>query len=258
MNKGVFDTITKLKDYKGNFKITIIGDAGIGKTSLAATFPSPVFIRTEDGVRSIKEKFPDIGLFPRVKTINEVFEQVTSLIEEKHDFKTLVIDSITAFSSLAEEYILSKDKAESLAKAQGGYGAGYEALSNIHRKLHSLLDTLHKKMHLVFLVHRDVETYDPPDSEAYTREIPRLHKKVMQYWIDGVCIVGFLRLRTVVKNTDTKNIAVTDGTRIIDCHSKASRVSKNRVGIKKELIFKEGVNPFEFLFKKDLQEGEKG
>lgn len=33
--------------------ITIVGDAGTGKTSLAATFPESIFIRAEDGLQSI-------------------------------------------------------------------------------------------------------------------------------------------------------------------------------------------------------------
>ena len=29
---------------------TITGDAGVGKTRLAATFPDPIFIRAEEGI----------------------------------------------------------------------------------------------------------------------------------------------------------------------------------------------------------------
>ena len=32
---------------------TITGDAGLGKTSMAATFPKPIFIRAEDGLQAI-------------------------------------------------------------------------------------------------------------------------------------------------------------------------------------------------------------
>ena len=35
---------------------TILGDAGLGKTSLAATFPNPIFIRAEDGLQAIPEE----------------------------------------------------------------------------------------------------------------------------------------------------------------------------------------------------------
>lgn len=40
--------------------VTILGDAGMGKTSLAASFPNPIFIRAEDGLQAIPlETRPD-------------------------------------------------------------------------------------------------------------------------------------------------------------------------------------------------------
>ncbi|MEI2421810.1 AAA family ATPase, partial [Arthrospira platensis SPKY2] len=34
---------------------TICGDSGMGKTSLAASFPKPIFIRAEDGLQAIPQ-----------------------------------------------------------------------------------------------------------------------------------------------------------------------------------------------------------
>jgi hypothetical protein len=34
---------------------TLFGEGGMGKTTLAAMFPKPVFIRTEDGTASLGE-----------------------------------------------------------------------------------------------------------------------------------------------------------------------------------------------------------
>ena len=40
--------------------ITLCGDSGMGKTSLAASFPKPIFIRAEDGMQAIPaNKRPD-------------------------------------------------------------------------------------------------------------------------------------------------------------------------------------------------------
>ena len=33
--------------------VTLCGDSGMGKTSLAASFPKPIFIRAEDGMQAI-------------------------------------------------------------------------------------------------------------------------------------------------------------------------------------------------------------
>ena len=48
---SILDQITKPKPRP--LAVTIIGEAGLGKTSLGATFPKPIFIRAEDGLKSI-------------------------------------------------------------------------------------------------------------------------------------------------------------------------------------------------------------
>jgi len=64
---------------------TLCGDAGLGKTSLAASFPNPVVIRAEDGLQSIPLKSrPDA--FPVLESAKDLWEQLTSLIKEDHKF----------------------------------------------------------------------------------------------------------------------------------------------------------------------------
>ena len=48
---SILDSVEVPKD--GAFVMTLTGDAGVGKTSLAATFPKPLFIRAEDGLQAI-------------------------------------------------------------------------------------------------------------------------------------------------------------------------------------------------------------
>jgi hypothetical protein len=43
---------------------TLFGEGGMGKTTLAAMFPKPVFIRTEDGTASLKVGNDGVSLFP--------------------------------------------------------------------------------------------------------------------------------------------------------------------------------------------------
>lgn len=45
---SLLDTVKKPEDRP--VIATVTGDAGIGKTTLAATFPKPIFIRAEDGM----------------------------------------------------------------------------------------------------------------------------------------------------------------------------------------------------------------
>ena len=55
--------------------MTIFGEAGLGKTTLAAMMPSPVFIRTEDGTMSLVGN-DDVALFDMATSTKEVLDQI--------------------------------------------------------------------------------------------------------------------------------------------------------------------------------------
>ena len=80
--------IAKTKQ-KSPRRILLYGTAGIGKSTYASTFPNPVFISTENGLRDI-----DAVAFPECKKAVDVYECVHELFGEEHDFETCVIDSI--------------------------------------------------------------------------------------------------------------------------------------------------------------------
>jgi len=107
----------------------------MGKTTLAAMFPNPVFIRTEDGTASLQGN-ENVSLFPLATSTQDVLDAIEVLATEKHEFKTVVIDSITQLATLVEAEIVAADpKAKSINQAGGGYGAGYGTASEVHRQI---------------------------------------------------------------------------------------------------------------------------
>lgn len=225
---------------------TIVGEAGIGKTSLAASFPSPVFIRTEDGTQSLSGR-DDVALFPVAQSSQDVLDAIALLGSQQHDFQTLVIDSITQLNTMIESEIIAQDgKARSINQALGGYGAGYAAASDRHRQIREWAGQLavHASMNVVFIAHADSETVDAPDNDPYTRYTIRMHKKSVSHYSDNVDLVAFLKLKTYVSGATEKKRAVSDGTRIITCYPTPSHISKNRFGITTDIPFNVGDNPF--------------
>lgn len=226
---------------------TICADGGMGKTSLAALWPSPVFVRTEDGSRSIEGR-EDVAMFPVAEKAQDVFEALSSLAREDHPFRTVVIDSVTRFNTLVETEVLEADGSKSINQACGGYGAGYAAVSNRHRELYDACQYLAdaKGMHIVFIAHADVETIDLPDQPQFSRYTIRMHKKSVSHYTDNVDLVAFIKLKvfTAGGKEDQVKKATTDGRRIICCYPTPAHVSKNRLGIKADLEYPEGVNPF--------------
>jgi len=226
--------------------VTILGDAGMGKTSLAASFPNPIFIRAEDGLQAIPlETRPDA--LPLLSGADDLWEQLQALITEEHSYKTLVIDSVTALERMFIQYVIDSDpkKPKSINQAMGGYGAGLSAVATMHQRVRKAAGILNERkgMHVVFIAHAETETVELPDQDAYTRYSLRLSKKSVAPYVDDTDVVGFIRLRTFTMGDGERKKAISDGTRELVCHATASNVSKNRYGIVEPLEVANGVNP---------------
>lgn len=246
-NEGMsLDSLTSPSD-KRPLIFTVVGDGGIGKTTLGSLFPSPVFIRVEDGTKSLQGR-RDVALFPVAKSVSDVMKCVYSLIQEDHSFRTLVIDTVTQFNVMAEAEVVAADgRAKSINQAAGGYGAGHAAVAAIHRELREACGYLssEKDMHIVFLAHADIDTIDLPDQEQFMRYTLRMNKRSLSSYIDNVDVVAYVKMKVYTTGEGDTKKATTDGSRIVTCYPCPSHVSKNRLGIKEDLPFIEGENPFE-------------
>ena len=226
---------------------TLFGEGGMGKTTLAAMFPSPVFIRTEDGTASLAGN-DNVSLFPLATSTQDVLDAIEALATQKHDHKTLVIDSITQLGTLIEAEIVANDpKAKSINQAGGGYGAGYSAAAEKHRQIRDWAGSLayEKGLNIVFIGHADTEMLDLPDMDAFARYTVRMHRKSLPHYTDNVDLVGLIRLKTFVRGGDgDKKRAISTGEREIICHPQASSVTKNRFNVSEPLAFTFDRNPF--------------
>ena len=241
---GILDSVSKPSDRP--VLITICGDSGMGKTTLAVTFPNPIVIRAEDGLQAIPSNMrPDA--FPTLTGPEYLWEQLKGLINEQHDYQTLIIDSVTALERMFMQWVVDTDpkKPRGIQQALGGYGAGRDAVSGMHQRLRKAAGILADKrgMNTVFIAHADTARIEPPDDDAYMRYTLRLHEKSMPAYVDDVDVVGFLKLETFTTGDGEKKKAISDGTRILITYATAANVSKNRYGIQEPIAVKIGENP---------------
>lgn len=86
----------------GKTKAMIFGASGVGKTFFTLTFPRPFYIDCEGGadLKHYQERLKaakGVYLGPEDGSLDfaTVLEQMQALATEKHDYKTLIVDSIT-------------------------------------------------------------------------------------------------------------------------------------------------------------------
>ena len=226
--------------------MTIVSAGGLGKTTLASMFPNPVFVRTEDGTQAIAHR-SDVALFPVSLNTWTAMDQVKALQTEKHNFKSLVVDSITQYNVLSEQEVIAMDpKAKGINQALGGYGAGHNAVAGFHYRLREECRKLQeiRGMHIIFIAHADSETVNSPDQEPYMRYTIRMNGKSIGHYSDNVDIVAFIKLKMFTTGEGEKKRAMDSGERIITCYPTASHISKNRFGITEDLPFTKDANPF--------------
>lgn len=226
--------------------VTLCGDSGMGKTTLASRFPKPIVIRAEDGLQAIPEKHrPDA--FPLLSSVDELWEQLTALVKEDHDYQTVIIDSVTALERLFIQHVIDSDpkKPRSINQAIGGYGAGLSAVASMHQRVRKACGVLNerKNMHIVFVAHADTETVELPDQDPYNRYSLRLGKKSVAPYVDDSDVVGFIKLQTFTTGDGERKKAISDGSRLLVTYATAANVSKNRFGITEDLPVELGKNP---------------
>ncbi len=222
-------------------RIMIYGQEGVGKSSTGASAPKPIFIQTEDGLSEI-----DCHKFPLAKNLNDVLASLQALINEDHDYQTVVIDSLDWAERLIFDEVCREFGARNIEKVDGGYARGYTHALNHWRKILNFLEQLRndKGMACILIAHSKIEKFEDPESSAYDRYSPRLHKHanaLISEWVDAVLFAtrrfrtqkedaGFNRERTIAAP-----IGADGGERIIRTTGGPACVAKNRFGLPAEL-----------------------
>lgn len=211
--------------------ITLHGGPGIGKSTLAASAPVPIFIRTEDGLGKLTT-----DAFPVANTWGEVLEAIGTLYQEKHDYRTVVVDSLSALEPLIWRQVAQdacKSNIEDL-----GYGKGYILALDYWAQFLAGITALRdqKGMMPVLIAHSDVIRYDSPEIEPYDRYQLKLHKRAFQLLYERSDIIGFANWRTHVIKTEVGfqqkvSRGVSTGERLLHLVERPAYIAKNRYGL---------------------------
>jgi hypothetical protein len=218
------------KSRGGKPRVIIYGPSGIGKTTFAASSEKPIFILTEDGLGDI-----EVPHFPLAKSYEEVMEALTSLLNEDHDFKTLVIDSIDWLEPLVWEATCKRCGKSSIEDIGGGYGKGYIETATEWKDFFDCVTYLRdtKDMTVVMIAHGAVTTVNDPTQPSYDVHGLKLNKRAAAKAVEFSDITGFATLKTYIKTEKegfdkTRNRAISEVDHILYLSPTAAITAKNR------------------------------
>lgn len=212
-------------------RITIYGKAGIGKSTLASKFPSPLFLLTEDN------ELPNIKALPIFTSCRAFIDALKELLTiENLPYKTIVIDSISKLDHLVVSGTITQScnegkRCTTLISAFGGYGAGYEKAAQNHRAIKHLLDKFKEKdIAVVYIAHSEIKKIKSPENDDYDMITINMHSdKARSVYTDDVDAVFYCKLDAEERENDSgRTIIKNNGKRIIMTSVSDTYATKNR------------------------------
>ena len=178
-------------------RILLSGEPKIGKSTFAANAPGAIFISTEDGLAGI-----DAHAFPLARTLDDVYGAIGTLLQDQHDFGTVVVDSLDWLEPLVHRHVCAANGWKDIEAP--GYGKGYFAAASEWKQILDGLEALRRErdMAIVLICHVKQQRIESPTHEGYDAYVLKMHSRasaLVEEWCD---IVAFAAHRIAIKQTD--------------------------------------------------------
>jgi hypothetical protein len=223
---SILSTISRGKRPRHIFAL-IYGTDGVGKSTMCSHAPRPIFIGAEKGTEQL-----DVARFPQTESIGELLAQVRALQTEKHEFDSVVLDSLDWVEPLIWKAVCDEAKADSIEQAFGGYGKGYVRALDLWRTLLCELSVLNEHMHVLLIGHAQIKSFQDPElPTAYDRYQLKINDKAAALVREAADAVLFARFETELVRTNGKTRAYGEGNRIMYTESRPGWDAKNRFNL---------------------------
>ena len=181
----------------GAQKIAIYGAEGVGKSTFAAQFPSPLFSDTEDSTKHI-----DVARFPKPTSWTMLLEQARYVKANPSTCDTYVTDTGDWAEKLCREQVCSSAQKTSISDFS--HGQGYVKLMEEFGKLLNLLsEIIDQGINVVIVCHATMRKFEQPDEMgSYDRWEMKLEKKVYPLIKEWADMIIFMNYETTVINVD--------------------------------------------------------
>lgn len=219
-------------------KVVVYGPEGIGKTTLAAAFPDPLFLDTEGGTSAFDVRRAD----PSPTSWSMLLGYVEEVAKDPSLCRTLVVDTADWAERMCLAHVCSQHGAKGIEDF--GYGKGYTYVKEeFGRLLDRLSDVVESGVNVVVCAHAQIRKFEQPDElGAYDRWELKLSKQcapLLKEWAD---MVLFCNYENVVVKPDQKSggsAKLMGGKRVMHTEHTPAWDAKNRCGLpaKAEMSF---------------------
>ncbi|MFD2085989.1 ATP-binding protein [Brevibacillus brevis] len=216
-------------------KVVLYGPEGIGKSSLAAMFPKPIFIDTEGSTTEL-----DVERLPKPSSWEMINQQVRWVMTQIGRYETLIIDTVDWAEMLCVECICAKHQKNGVEDF--GYGKGYIYVAEeLGRFLNLLSDVIEAGFHVVLTAHAQIIKFEQPDEMgAYDRYQLKLGPKtgsrtaaLVKEWADMVLFINYKTFSVATDKEGKKNKGQ-GGARTVYATHHPAWDAKNRHGLPDE------------------------
>lgn len=214
-------------------KAVFYGPEGIGKSTLAAQMPDPVFIDVEGGTNQLP-----VARFPRPTSWQMLLDEVREVRGGAVPCSSLVIDTVDAAEELCKRQVVAKNGWENIETP--GFGKGFTVLAAEFARLLDLLSEVTERgMSVILLGHSIVGNVTRPDESTYTiftlNLVDRKNASVnamVKAWAD---MLLFLDWKVYVTTDKSGKGKASGGGRVIRTTHSAAWDAKNRFGLPDEM-----------------------
>ena len=211
-------------------KVVLYGSEGIGKSTLAAMFPNPLFIDTEGGTAHM-----DVRRIDKPGTWTELMDVLNEVAITPDVCGSLIIDTADWAEQLAVSYVCAKYKKAGIEDF--GYGKGHTYLAKEFAPFFRALDRIvGAGIHVVVTAHAKMRKFEQPDEMgAYDRWEMKLSKQVAPLFKEWCDMLLFLNYQTYVVTTENKSTKAQGGKRVMYTSHHPCWDAKNRHGLEEVL-----------------------
>jgi len=214
-------------------RVLLYGTEGVGKSTLASGSGNPIFLDLEGGTSQLSiARYPFPNGTP--EKFSEVIDAVSDIYAQKHDYTTLVIDTIDRLEGLIWDHVCLKASAHGkrIENIEAfGYGKGYVLSLQETKNFCTTLEGLRSKgMTVVLLGHSMIRNFKNPEGDDYDRFCLRLHDKSASYLKEWSDVVAFMRFESGASKLPGENRAkgYSTGKRFVHLQRTAAYDAKSR------------------------------